>query len=600
MRLKSLELQAFRSFGEKERVDFPSRGLMLLDGIDATTGESSGSGKSSLLEAVAFSIGYSQLPATELQCRHSKLPMQVTLTLDVDGEEVTLARGARTYYVKGGEKKTGAKEYADFVQRLFGMPGDLIRALTYRAQREVGKFVSMPDSEKKEFLGMCIPELESIEAAAEAARVRLSELQAKEKEIAYSVETGTVYVANEERELTATEKAKPANTEAFREEIQAARVELAKSENILRGTEHLASIAAQETGKKTAALAAEVDRLRGGVRMFGSCQPELDKISNRRKVLQAELDSLKADTCPTCGQDWERASARAENNRSEIKAIEEKIPLLEEGLRRLPGVEKMLAEREAEYYRETANPELARLKNELAIERSKLASKRSELDTKSYALKQIEASNAELERNVQVRRNAVKGLKEKLQEQSEALEAVRVKQAMEAAVHASLGRTGYMGSIFDEILSEISRETTAIVSGMPNTRSISMAFVSTQETKKGSTKRSIAPMIYKDGLAASLKSLSGGQQTTVELAADLAIGTVISRRTGRMPGWLALDEAFDGMGIPTKEICMEVLRKYAKDRLVLVVDHATEIKEAFDCQIIVEMNGGNSTVRRDG
>ena len=155
-----------------------------------------------------------------------------------------------------------------------------------------------------------------------------------------------------------------------------------------------------------------------------------------------------------------------------------------------------------------------------------------------------------------------------------------------------------MGSIFDEILGEIGEETTRIVSSMPNTHSVSIAFASCTETKKGSTRKAIAPVICKDGLQASLRSLSGGQQTTIELAADLAIGTVVARRTGRMPGWLALDEAFDGMGIPTKEICMEVLRRYAKDRLVLVVDHATEIKEAFDSSIMVEMEGGNSRLVR--
>ena len=700
MRLRSLELQAFRSFGGPERIDFPGRGMLLLDGVDSATGESSGSGKSSILEAVAFAVGYSQMPATELQCRHSKLPMQVVLTLEVGGGEVVLARGAKNYYVAGGEKRTGAKEYAEFVQRTFGMPPDLVRALTYRAQREVGKFVSMPDSEKKEFLGMCIPELEAIERASEDARRAADALAS---DMAGAAATVASLEAESARLVQLAPSAVPAplgDLEARRDNLhriwQALDGGAVQTEEIARSkagamdeallatlkeirntiapdlagvanarAEHLqtvvrleADLARADAEGRAATARADADRRavdeqirgrRAGLEKLLAICAHRPHIAEAMEKVDRELADLAADTCPTCKRQWDNARAETDRLAAARADLEARVVMTAEARRRADHVAAEIDALEQSRKCVDASAPAAAMENyaraaaALASERARerdidsadaklsrrvedgLQARRSELsvDVGAAAAAAQAARGAEraahaelgvaaLELGAAAKRNneigaevarhglAVGDAERRTALARQAADIMLGRAAMERAVHSSLGRTGYMGSIFDEILAEISREATAIVSGMPNTRSVSVAFSSAQETKKGTTRRSIAPTVCKDGLTASLKSLSGGQQTTVELAADLAIGAVVSRRTGRMPGWLALDEAFDGMGVPTKEICMDVLRRYAKDRLVIVVDHATEIKEAFDSQIVVDMVGGNSTIRKGG
>jgi DNA repair exonuclease SbcCD ATPase subunit len=114
-------------------------------------------------------------------------------------------------------------------------------------------------------------------------------------------------------------------------------------------------------------------------------------------------------------------------------------------------------------------------------------------------------------------------------------------------------------------------------------------------TQKGSVKKAIVPVVCIDGHEATLEAgLSGGMLSTVELAVDLAVGAVLSRREGLCPGWLILDESFEGLDAVSKRSCMEILMNYANNRLVLVTDHATEFKSNFSKNITVEFENGVS------
>ena len=84
--------------------------------------------------------------------------------------------------------------------------------------------------------------------------------------------------------------------------------------------------------------------------------------------------------------------------------------------------------------------------------------------------------------------------------------------------------------------------------------------------------------------------------TSVELVVDLALIEVIQRRTGVSPGWIFLDEAFNGQGNVTKEACLEVLNEFSSNKTVLVVDHASEFKEFFSTFIEIERVDGLSRI----
>jgi DNA repair exonuclease SbcCD ATPase subunit len=170
--------------------------------------------------------------------------------------------------------------------------------------------------------------------------------------------------------------------------------------------------------------------------------------------------------------------------------------------------------------------------------------------------------------------------------------------AKEADLALCVGNQGFLGSIFDEILAEISHETNSILAAIPNTAHIGIRYKSELSTKKG-TKRTIVPVITDRGREVPLKGvISGGQFTGLELATDLSVGRVISRRTGVTPGWLIFDESFNGLGIVEKEGALEMLAKHAQDRLVLIVDHDNQFKEMFASTIDLEFSNGVTRIAR--
>lgn len=176
-------------------------------------------------------------------------------------------------------------------------------------------------------------------------------------------------------------------------------------------------------------------------------------------------------------------------------------------------------------------------------------------------------------------------------------ELVSVKINLEIITHCIriLDRQGFLGNIFDEVLSDIKNRTNDLMSSIPNVNTFSIDISSNSVTQKGKVNKKIKTSVYKDGEEKSLRSLSGGQMTSSELCTDLAVGESIRSRSGSNLGWVALDEAMDGLDVETKKSVLEVIKSKING-LVIVVDHSTEIKDAFDKVIEVEFDGKNSYV----
>jgi DNA repair exonuclease SbcCD ATPase subunit len=153
----------------------------------------------------------------------------------------------------------------------------------------------------------------------------------------------------------------------------------------------------------------------------------------------------------------------------------------------------------------------------------------------------------------------------------------------------------FLGAIFDETLNRVAFLTNERLAKVPNVQGLTLRFISERETKTTkNVRQEIRPIVERDGHEIPLKRTSGGQYTAVELAVDLSLADVISERTGILPGWLILDEAFNGLPVKSKSACLELLKDAAETRLILVIDHATEFKELFDSTIVVRSKEGRS------
>jgi len=154
---------------------------------------------------------------------------------------------------------------------------------------------------------------------------------------------------------------------------------------------------------------------------------------------------------------------------------------------------------------------------------------------------------------------------------------------------------GFRDKIFDEVLEATGAEATEILAGLPNAQHITLEFRSEREKSDGDAEQKIRAVAFVHGVERELEeAVSGGQFTSVSLAVDLALSRVVGRRLGCSLNWLGLDEVFHGHDAVTKQACLEMLQRYASDRLVVIVDHSSEVKEMFTQDITVVLENGVS------
>jgi len=362
---------------------------------------------------------------------------------------------------------------------------------------------------------------------------------------------------------------------------------------------------------------------------------------------EQELKKLAVDICPTCERDWDKACDHRERLKATLAALDEKIA----AAMAVAAMAEELSAQIAAIPSFEPNPMIAKLheaaakmSGQLATEQQKLrgavalvqAERRKEIAVADAGLAQVEgelqkeasrcmaltaASTQEQMVEMEIERRALskdmEGLTElriqatRLQTQEKQAKAIADELAqvrgrrtvLDLGLRAErdfahlIGREGFLGLIFDEVLQEISDETNGVLASVANTRHVTLEFRSENVTQKGEVSKEIKPVLTVHGNETSVKGgLSGGMLTTVELATDLAVGAVISRRSGVCPGWLVLDESFDGLDTVSKESCVEILQKYSKERLVIVVDHASEMQGAFERVINVTYEDGESRI----
>jgi DNA repair exonuclease SbcCD ATPase subunit len=394
------------------------------------------------------------------------------------------------------------------------------------------------------------------------------------------------------------------------------------------------------------------------IRLNQGNKTELAKQRVRIEEKRRDLALMNSTTCPTCEQPWVAADSKRQALETEIATIDARIVELQQGIDAIPGLQKELAQMAFEpsplpakfeaaiqdlTTKAAAEKERIKTANDTAlmeykgrlndIEKMYLDTVRQR-ETKAWAvqskwnpiiaearataqkqvalLEQLQRDLAAAETGLTTARkfndemlqiqksrtNQLEALKNAAGSAQERLSVAEAKANAESEFIRMVGREGFMGAIFDEILAEISDETNSLLGRIANTQSVVLTFESEVLTQKGTTKKEIRPVVTIGGAKATslAAGCSGGMRTAIELAVDVAMRRVITRRTGSFPQWLCLDEAFEGLDFSSKEACMEILAAQASESLILVVDHNTVFQELFTKRIVVENHLGESRI----
>jgi DNA repair exonuclease SbcCD ATPase subunit len=661
--IQKVTVEGFRAFVERQSTaELPSRGLIGIRGRNLDTNGSSGAGKSSVAYAICYALGLLKAPytAAKLKSKWAKVPMQVELELEADGVPVLLKRGKVTSIQVGDEPEVAGSVEAveERLARLVGLDTELLRALTFRAQKRPGLFLTMKDGAKKEFLSALLG-LQEVEKQIEEAVPRGNQLKAEAEKLetakkalegqlrppgevvlkdtsAFEATTLTLSafhqaavealkaaqtVLDAQKAALATQDGPPAAPEVVRG-LTEARAECDRRLQAAKKEQEVALGVAKQAAKQAQE---QLEAVKLAVGRESTLLGELKKV-------QAGIQRAESAVCPTCEQQWVSAGARlaewkgqeqelqkALSAISQAKSVdlparrdtaEAALELLQQQMSN-PEVAK-LQEVRAEIDRRLAKEQAehgARVQTWQATQRAALAEAATLVATRQSELKDINTAilrhNAEEERT-QLYNDQVLANRKREEESYTRLQGEIGK--LEAQIHSYMNSyareadlatalKAFLGSIFDEVLAEISAEANELLRGLKNVATTTIAFMSDKTTDKGVVKQQIRPVVLKNGVELDWEvDLSGGQGTSLELAVDLAVARVIGRRTGRRPGWLILDEAFEGHDMQVKESCLEVLQKAAQDCAILIVDHASELREYFTSFIDVESSNEVSRI----
>jgi len=278
---------------------------------------------------------------------------------------------------------------------------------------------------------------------------------------------------------------------------------------------------------------------------------------------------------PTCQREWEKSNNLKELKESNKKALLDKMQV---NLSVIKNAQTALL---SEF--------------PLIEERQRLSQLIGEKKAPVDAMRQTVAMAKSNLSNLMYHLTADNNNKQRLVLAQEELQKLKDKKITITSAVEIIGRNGFLGSIFDEVLIEIESRINEMLLQIPNVSTFTIGISSTSMTKAGNAKKSICTVLYKDGKEISIKSLSGGQMCSLELCADLAVRETICSRAGTNLGWLALDEAMDGLDIESKSAALDIV-KLKVNGLVLVVDHSTEVKEGFEKVVEVEFDGRCSRV----
>lgn len=585
-RLTYLEVEGFRSIIDRQRIEFPEKGMILISGKYKGSLVSSGSGKSSIIEAIAFALDISNIPATDLKSWYAnKLYVKLGLTNGTTLIEVERSPKMNLFIdgVNYSELSGGAKEK---LYELLGLQPEILSQVSYRPQREKGVFLNYTDGELKKFLTKTL-KLEEIESQADAFNKKASFHEAQVVSAMRDVENYTNLLKNatvSDEEVAAAEaqlSVANQNLAALSGNKPDFSQEMAELDSALRDLTAELNLVNSET-LKVNSTAMKVEQVKS----------ENQNIRNNVMSIKAEVSKLMESICPTCEREW-KDQKQLQLIATKEKQISDLLEKMKANIEYISNSEPIL---ESKMVLSQKTVDIQNKQYQVNLRKQQIAQKMGEANAPLSMAISAQASAQSNYNNLLSRKHTYSSIQEKIAAANVSLEQNKKEAEINAAAAKTLGKSGFLAFIFEETLVGIETRSNKMIKNIPNIENFSLEISTTKQTKTTKTsKEEIKKAILKNGFEVSFRSLSGGQKAAMELCTDLSTSKEIKQKSGAGIGWILLDEAMDGLGTVEKQFALDIIKENF-DGQVFIVDHATEIKESFTQTIEVEYDGKTSTI----
>lgn len=219
----------------------------------------------------------------------------------------------------------------------------------------------------------------------------------------------------------------------------------------------------------------------------------------------------------------------------------------------------------------------------------------SEYETMSHKLRSFEESKKRFEQSLG--KLNLQSSSYELELSTKSLELVQIQEEIELATEAKKAIKSYLSCSFEDALNSIGDTATKFIRNVPNMQNGTIQFEGLKETKDGKVKEEVTCLISMDGeIGIPVKSLSGGERSSTDLAIDLAVMEFIQETAGKGINLLILDEPFTGLDSTNISSIVDLLRESGINKQILIVDHNPLIQQTFESKITVIRDGLTSKI----
>jgi len=371
---------------------------------------------------------------------------------------------------------------------------------------------------------------------------------------------------------------------------------------------------------------------------------KVEELAETMKEKMAEKAHIEENSCPTCKQKWvgETAIQRVTDIVDSLSALKTEIlqnkavmdtePALKEDLERVNAI---LTKLDSESGTAAFDGKITELKEKIIKLKASRESAKTEVENKylkelNKYNEQIRATNESFDLTVNPKKEYIVNLQKELDKKNQEFEHYshniemynlkmvkytntlsekrknladatlqREEKAKQLAVAEETKRLikTYTLQIFQDTLDYIGSYATEILSEIPNMTSTTIYFEGCKENKSGTIKDEVNAIVNMDGYDnISIKTLSGGERTVIDLAVDLAVIDMIESKAGKGANFFILDEPFDGLEEINISQYLEVLSQVDTNKKIIIVDHNPIAKEMITDNIMVEREGEQSVV----
>lgn len=535
--IRSVLLSGFMSYADSAQLQLPRTGAVLITGKN-------GSGKSSLMEAVAWALWGKTLRGTPPYSEDGDKRAEETEVLLELGDGTEVFRKAKrgkpkelSVRVDGDTQAAATVTKSQALVDMHFSPFDSWRRCSVFSGQDLSAFSGASDAERKRLIE-AILNIDRFEAAYKNVREQKGAADKRERKLSNELE----------------------RLEGLMEGLAVARAQAEKETVDVKPLE----IKAETARDKLRSTRASIKELRASVRSLR------DTHAVARHDLQAAKEKVKRlgdAQCPTCEQPI--SDELREALQGEVDAAKQAAETAE----RVYKEQNKLAESEEETYQDIAN-----LLDE-------------QIDRLKVEIRDARANNAAVE-EAQTLLDSMSAGREVLDKRRDEHRAARIELRTYEDACKVLGTKGVRAHLLGSTLKAVSSIASAWLQEFSDGE-LSVDLSAYKENKDGSVNDSITINVEGAGGGYGYKACSGGQKRRVDVALLLGLAQVASSAHGHKGGTLWLDEVFNQLDSQGFDAVGGMVADLAKDRCVAVISHHADIKDVIDFKNVYEVDNGN-------